>query len=85
MSEKNKYYIWVAKKTGVIMSTTPVCPIRSNYDKISYMGYTYDLGYPKKMNTGRIIKAPQRKARIKPVIKETVARTRKTGTVLKKQ
>ena len=51
-----KYYIFVGK-FGYTISTDPVCHIRNRKNKC--MGYTHDIGWPKKMNTGRVLFKPK--------------------------
>lgn len=52
-------YIWVGKKHGVIISSSSKCPLNYGRKKISYLGFTEDCGYPKKLNTGRILYKPK--------------------------
>ena len=52
---KQRYYIWISKRSGLIVSTSNTPPTRKD-NSLKYMGFTYDiLGWPKRMNTGRVL------------------------------
>lgn len=55
---KEVYHFWVGNKTGYIFSTSKVCPIQRPKERLKYLGFTQDFGWPKKMNTGRILYRP---------------------------
>lgn len=58
------FYYWVSKKYGVMMSTNNKCPYNKKRDgKISYLGFTNDADYPKRLNTGRLLHKHTRKKR----------------------
>jgi hypothetical protein len=48
-----KAYIWLSSKTGIISTTSEKCPVTNGSAKC--LGYTFEIGYPKRLNTGRII------------------------------
>ncbi len=49
------YHIWVGK-IGYVWSTEKKCPVKDDIKMgMKYMGYTSDVGWPKKMNTGRLL------------------------------
>lgn len=53
-----KTYIWVSHKIGYVTGTSEKCPILEDggvIGKLKYMGYTETVGWPKVMNTGRIL------------------------------
>ena len=56
------YHYWIGNKTGLILSSSKECPILKPIERIKYLGYTEDVTWPKKMNTGRIIYKPTKKA-----------------------
>ena len=59
-----EYHYWVGNITGCIFSTSNVCPVKNQkIDRLKYMGYTSDTGWPKKMNTGRILYKSSNKMR----------------------
>ena len=63
-SEKTKYHYWLSCRMGFVWA------LRKDYElypekgnRYKYLGFTYDLGWPKKMNTGRLLHKPTDKAR----------------------
>lgn len=48
------YHYWVGNISGVVFSTSPVCPQKNPLDRLKYIGYSEDMGWPKRMNTGRL-------------------------------
>lgn len=56
-----KLHFWVGNKTGYVFGTSETCPIRKPLDRLKYMGFTEDAGWPKKMNTGRLLHKPDGK------------------------
>lgn len=55
---KSIYYFWIGKKTGYAISSTKESPRRKG-EKLKYMGFSSDVGWPKKMNTGRVMYKPK--------------------------
>lgn len=55
------YHIWLSIKSGYIFSSSPDRPVKGT-SKVSYVGTTSDLGWPKKLSTGRILYKPNSKA-----------------------
>lgn len=53
VSGSEKSYIWVSTKVGLITTTSNTCPVTNG--KAKCLGYSFDIGYPKRLNTGRII------------------------------
>jgi len=49
-----KHY-WVTQCYGLLMASTNSCPVVNPLGKVSYMGWTNDFMWPKRMNTGRIL------------------------------
>lgn len=47
-------HYWVNTKVGYVMSSTTTCPVKSEKYKMKYIGFTEDIGWPKRMNTGRV-------------------------------
>lgn len=60
MSERQKYYFWLGVKTGYIFNTVERCPVvkKRPEETLRYVGFTFDIGWPKRMNTGRILYKP---------------------------
>lgn len=53
---RTKYHFWLSSKTGVVWGPHKDYSIYSKSGtKHKYLGYTYDVGWPKKMNTGRLL------------------------------
>lgn len=78
------YHYWVSLQHGYLFSTSKECPLtRISKVKIKYMGFTSDLGWPKKMNTGRLLCKPSPKS--KKQKKKKLSLARKTDTVFRKQ
>ena len=50
-----KAYYWVGLIEGVVMSANSNCPIMKPRGKLHYMGWTESIGWPKLMNTGRVL------------------------------
>ena len=49
-------HYWVSKTYGITSSSTNVCPVKHPYGgKIRYLGFTEDVSWPKKLNTGRLL------------------------------
>lgn len=49
------YHIWVGK-IGYVWSTTKVCPVKNSMlQSMKYLGFTSDNGFPKRLNTGRLL------------------------------
>jgi len=60
--EKVKFHYWVGVKSGYVMaSNKDFKPPKRTGERMKYMGWTYSSGWPKKMNTGRILHKPIRK------------------------
>ncbi len=55
------YHIWLGEITGYVFSSHKVQPIKKG-EKLKYMGFTCDIGWPKTMNTGRLIHKPSGKS-----------------------
>lgn len=56
------YHFWVGNKSGYIWALTKqyqLFPVKG--ERMKYLGFTKDLGWPKKMNTGRVIHKPSSK------------------------
>lgn len=60
--ELPKYHYWVGKYSGYVMKFQPAFsknkpsdPTPMYGEKLSYMGYTTDTMWGKKMNTGRVL------------------------------
>lgn len=52
-------HYWVSKTYGLTSSTTNVCPVKHPYGgKMKYLGFTDDVSWPKKLNTGRLLHKP---------------------------
>lgn len=56
------HHFWVGNISGYIVSSSSQCPT-STYNKttgerLKYLGYSTDVGFPKKLNTGRILVNP---------------------------
>ena len=69
MSEDARYYFWVGNKSGVIWAMRKDYELRPiNGERFKYLGWTKDVGYPKKMNTGRVLIKPSKKGRKKATI-----------------
>ena len=60
---KIRYHIWVGNKTGYVFSSSNLAPVRKPKERLKYMGTTTDIGWPKKMSTGRILYKPIEKPR----------------------
>jgi len=59
MNTKTKYYFWVGNKSGYIWSCTLNYKLNpKKKERLKYLGWTHDLGWPKRMNTGRILYKP---------------------------
>jgi hypothetical protein len=71
------YHIWLGKITGYVFSSNKSEPIK-NGEKLKYMGFTSDIGWPKKMNTGRLIHKPNGKSKKK---QKKLSRSQKTEIV----
>lgn len=52
------FHYWVGNITGYVFSTENKCPILKPTERMKYLGYTESMGWPKKMNTGRLLKKP---------------------------
>jgi len=64
---KNRSYIWV-NKDGFVYSSDKKFPIlkqRKGYE-YKYLGWTTSIGWPKKMNTGRVLYEPKKKLSVNP-------------------
>jgi hypothetical protein len=63
METNVKIHIWLNNE-GIISSSDSICPVKKS-SRFKYMGYSHDIGWPKKMNTGRILyffgRVPQKK------------------------
>jgi len=69
---ETKFYFWVGNKTGYqwacVRDYRPKC---KNGERMKYLGWTTDIGWPKKLNTGRILHKPRSYAKaekLKPTI-----------------
>lgn len=68
-SIKTKYYVWVGSKSGLIQhSGYNFKPRSKGGERLKYMGWTYDFGFPKRMNTGRILDRDKSKGSV-PCVK----------------
>lgn len=57
--EPVKYYFWVGNKTGYTWSwNINTVPKPKKGERLKYLGWTTDTGWPKRMNTGRLLKKP---------------------------
>lgn len=58
------YHFWVGNISGYIISTNSQCPTSINNkvtnERLKYLGYSSDVGFPKKLNTGRLLINPAR-------------------------
>jgi hypothetical protein len=54
-------HIYISKKHGVVITSVKDLMVHPSGDKRKYMGYTFDIGYPKLLNTGRILYEPRKK------------------------
>jgi len=61
MEPQTKYHFWLGNLTGYVFSAKKECPVLNPPDRLKYLGYTYDVGWPKKMNTGRLLQKPDKK------------------------
>lgn len=60
-------HFWVGNKTGYVTSTAlvgtkPNCPITKSKDRLKYLGFSATVGWPKVLNTGRLLRKPSDKA-----------------------
>ena len=60
-----KMYYWLGCKTGYVMSSVNVCPVTKPKERLKYIGFTEDTGWPKKMNTGRLLHKPIKKKKLR--------------------
>jgi hypothetical protein len=65
---KTEYHFWVSSRYGYVWA------LKKDYQttilkiaRMKYLGFTNDLGWPKKMNTGRILHKPSYKSRKKQI------------------
>jgi len=42
-----------------------VCPVTKPKERLKYIGFTEDTGWPKKMNTGRLLHKPIKKKKLR--------------------
>lgn len=61
----NVYHFWIGTHEGVIMSTSNKCPLLKHASKMKYMGTSSDIGYPKKLSTGRMLHESNDKSRLR--------------------
>lgn len=56
------YHFWVGNISGYIISSTPQCPTdivnKKTKERLKYLGFSSDVGFPKKLNTGRMLISP---------------------------
>lgn len=53
---KQKMHFWVGNKSGYLWSYfINAKPKPKKGERLKYLGFTFDVGFPKTMNTGRII------------------------------
>lgn len=76
---KETYFFWVGNKTGYVFSTNGVCPILKPKERLKYLGFTTDTGFPKRMNTGRLLHRPNYKSKKKR--KKRLSEVQKTDTI----
>jgi hypothetical protein len=57
------YHFWVGKRTGYAISSSKDSPHKKG-EKLKYMGFSSDSGWPKKMNTGRMMHKPKHKKKL---------------------
>lgn len=67
-TEKRPMHYWVGTKHGYYLSSSRYCPVKSSRrnskwkkEKISYIGFTFDESWPKRMSTGRLFYAEVKK------------------------
>lgn len=64
-------YYYVGKKNGIFVSHTKEPPNLQIKEKMSYLGYSNEIGLPKVLNTGRVLypkKKKHKKSRKMPKI-----------------
>lgn len=52
-------HFWVSWKYGYVFGNSAELPVKNSTGTYRYMGYTFDIGWPKKMNTGRLLHKPR--------------------------
>lgn len=56
LMNSTKYYAWVGNKSGYIWAIIRDYKLYPKQgERFKYLGYTTDIGWPKKLNTGRIL------------------------------
>lgn len=76
-----KYYFWVGNKSGYIWSSIKdykLVPIGG--ERLKYLGFSYEMGWPKKLNTGRVLFKPNPKDRNKKKKNRKLSLVQKTDT-----
>ena len=65
VKSQTTYHYWTSKHHGMVFSTNGIYPIFriKKGDRVKYVGYTNDAGWPKTMNTGRIFYKSKTKKR----------------------
>ena len=62
---KSVYHYWVSTKFNYVMSSKREIPVTVNRETYKYIGYSSDLGWPKKMHTGRMFHQASKESEIK--------------------
>lgn len=62
----NQYHFWVGNKSGYVWAMLKSYKLNPKEgERFKYLGYTSDIGWPKKMNTGRLLHKPNAQSRKK--------------------
>ena len=61
----NIYHYWVSTREGYVMSTLKKLPVSKPMSRYKYIGFSSDMGWPKKMNTGRLFHQASKESEIK--------------------
>lgn len=69
--KKTVFHIWVGHKLGYCFSSAKKPPIKKGV-RLKYMGSTTDMGWPKKMSTGRVLYKDKHARYLKKRSKATV-------------
>ena len=54
-------HIWISQRRGVLIRMSKKKSPSAHGDRLKYMGWTNNAGWPKKLNTGRILHYPKKK------------------------
>lgn len=56
MQNSIKYHFWLGNKSGYVWACHKDYKLTPRLgERFKYAGYTYDIGWPKKMSTGRLL------------------------------